>query len=494
MVLLLSYSFQNSNSGIEKEIVIKGKINNYANHKDKKTIQIIRTDIFDRDNKYNAIINENGDFRISFLSAYTQEYYLNFGTLFSLFCYPGDSLYLEIDADIFNDQNNKYPNGAFFVIIPGSEIGKANQELSKFKEELPNDRYIYQNANDAEKNKSSVEYKEYIQQRENEYNSFLKDFIAQNNTTELFKNWINDHLKYESWRDLMRYRWIHPTYNKIVEDSFQIPKDYFSFLGDYDMNDNKLFSRTHIDFLHELSMYSSRNPKDSLIKARVALKEKQTAVAGDILKNMIRTNVSGFTCDLFTTKFYLDILNGQQIDIFNAVYDSGYTTQPYFLNTINEEYINLKKLLSNKNTDGAKLSSLKTSITTQLIDSIAAKYKNKVIYVDFWAPWCSPCMQEMPFSKEIQEYYKNENVVFLFLASRCKEDSRKSTIANKKLTGEHMLLTDDQFNVLSSILGISGIPHYSLIDKSGKIYMKNAPRPSDIIELKNEIEKLIKNK
>lgn len=292
----------------------------------------------------------------------------------------------------------------------------------------------------------------------------------------------------------MRYRWTHPTYNKIAEDSFQIPKDYFSFLGDYDMNDNKLFSRTHIDFLHELSMYSRRNPKDSLIKASVAFKEKRTAVAADILINMIKTNVSGFTCDLFITKFYLDILNGQQMDIFNAVYDSAYTTHPYFLNTINEEQVNLKKFLSNKNTDGAKLTSLKTSITNQLIDSIAAKYKNKVIYVDFWAPWCSPCMQEMPFSKEIQEYYKNENVVFLFLASRCKEDSWKSTIANKKLTGEHILLTDDQFNVLSSILGISGIPHYSLIDKNGEIYMKKAPRPSDKIELKNEIEKLIKNK
>ena len=268
----------------------------------------------------------------------------------------------------------------------------------------------------------------------------------------------------------------------------------FSFLGDYDMNDNKLFSRTHIDFLHEFSMYSSRNPKDSLIKMRVALKEKRTVVAVDIIKNMIRTNASGFTSDLFITKFYLDILNGQQIDIFNAVYDSSYTTQPYFLNIINEEYANLKKFLSNKNTDGAKLTSLKTSITTQLIDSIAAKYKNKVIYIDFWAPWCGPCMNEMPFTKEIQEYFKNEKVVFLFLASRCKEDSWKSTIVNKKLTGEHILLTDDQFNILSSILGINGIPHYSLIDKRGNINLKNAPRPSDKIELKNEIEKLLKNK
>jgi hypothetical protein len=53
-------------------------------------------------------------------------------------------------------------------------------------------------------------------------------------------------------------------------------------------------------------------------------------------------------------------------------------------------------------------------------------------------------------------------------------------------------LTNDQFNILSSQFDISGVPHYTLIDKKGDIVLKKAPRPSDKKTLIREIEKLLK--
>jgi thiol-disulfide isomerase/thioredoxin len=487
IIALISFwacSNQQNDFGIEKNIIITGTITNYEVGKSPQTIEIIRRDFFDLNEKYVKNINVDGTFKFEFPIAYTQESYLKYGNLISLLCVPGDSLNIQIDNNILQDNESQE-----HIKFSDTEIGKTNWLIYQFKAELPNENYIYNKAYDAEKNLTHEEFTKYISNRENEYFAFLDKFQKANQTTELFDTWVNDHLKYESWNDLMRYRWTHPHYNKIESDSFNLPESYFAFLSNYNMNDNKLFSIPHADFLHELSMYSNQNPKDSLIKAISTYHTHGFEKTFDILKSMIGLNANGFTKDLILTKYYLGIIEGQELEMFEAVYDSNYTAQSYFINTINKEHQKLKDYLSNQNTANANLSDIESSIVTGIIDSISQKYSGKVIYIDFWAPWCSPCMSEMPYSKEVQEYFEDSDVVFLFLANRCKADSWKATIANNKLTGEHILLTDDQFNVLAGLLNISGIPHYTLIDKQGKIVLKDAPRPSDKDKLINEINR-----
>ena len=475
---------QNSNFGINNSyVIITGKVQNFTNNIDQQTIQIICRDFFERQIDYTTKINKDGHFSIRFPSAFPQEFYLKYKALVRIFCNPGDSLYIEID---------KYPNGKYFCKFPDKELGKTNQQITKFMEGLPKEKYVYNKWNEAEKNKSPYEFKDFIQARDHEYGAYLENFYYENNPTQQFRKWVSDHLKYESLNDLMRYSWTHPNHNNIDINNFQLPEDYFSFLKYYNMNDNEMFSIAHFDFLHELSIYSSRNPRDSLVKLMAVYKVKKLDRLGEIMINMIMENSTGFTRDLLITEFYVNLLKAQDKDTFKASYKSSRVNEPYFQNIIINESNALKKFLSNKNTNGVNIVALKSSITSDLINTISTKYKNKVIYIDFWAPWCSPCMEEMPFSKEIQAHFQNKDVIFLFLANRCKDDSWKATIANKKLTGEHMLLTDDQFNVLSSNLGIGGIPHYSLIDKKGIIVMNNAPRPSEKDKLIDEIENLLK--
>jgi hypothetical protein len=98
-------------------------------------------------------------------------------------------------------------------------------------------------------------------------------------------------------------------------------------------------------------------------------------------------------------------------------------------------------------------------------------------------------MREMEYSKQNQEYFKSEDVIFLFLANNCSEDSWKATIANEELTGEHILLNGNQYSELRELFGIGGIPHYAIIDKEGNIVSKDAPRPHNIEFLKKELNR-----
>lgn len=45
------------------------------------------------------------------------------------------------------------------------------------------------------------------------------------------------------------------------------------------------------------------------------------------------------------------------------------------------------------------------------------QYEGKAVFVNFWATWCKPCVQEMPTIAVAQEKLKNENVVFLFASN-----------------------------------------------------------------------------
>lgn len=161
---------------------------------------------------------------------------------------------------------------------------------------------------------------------------------------------------------------------------------------------------------------------------------------------------------------------------------------------VNQKYFAKKELVENpailKQTH---LIDIDSKITAPFLDTIVERYKGKLMYIDFWGPWCMACLDEMPESLKRQKEYMNKNVAFLYFACRSKKNIWKAKISEMKLTGEHYLLSDDQYKVLARTFDISGLPHYVLINKNGKIADINAPRPSEKENLRKAINKYLAN-
>lgn len=59
------------------------------------------------------------------------------------------------------------------------------------------------------------------------------------------------------------------------------------------------------------------------------------------------------------------------------------------------------------------------SLTGEEID--IDEFKNKIVFINFWATWCKPCIQEMPTIENAQSQLKNKNVVFLLASNEATE-------------------------------------------------------------------------
>lgn len=45
------------------------------------------------------------------------------------------------------------------------------------------------------------------------------------------------------------------------------------------------------------------------------------------------------------------------------------------------------------------------------------EFKDKIVFINFWATWCKPCIQEMPSIDKARQFLKDQNVVFLLASN-----------------------------------------------------------------------------
>ena len=133
----------------------------------------------------------------------------------------------------------------------------------------------------------------------------------------------------------------------------------------------------------------------------------------------------------------------------------------------------------------------------ELLREIVKPYEGKLVYLDVWGTWCSPCKREMEHASGIKQAMKGKEVVFLYLANRSPEESWKNVIKEYGLTGEqvvHYNLPEVHQDKLEKYLKVRSFPTYILVDRKGNIVDRNPPRPSSEKRLVDYLNECLQKK
>lgn len=99
-----------------------------------------------------------------------------------------------------------------------------------------------------------------------------------------------------------------------------------------------------------------------------------------------------------------------------------------------------------------------------------ADFSGKVVIVDLWATWCSPCRQEIPHLIEMAKNYKSKGVEVIGLTNENPAtDSQKVKDFSKQFKINYPLGWADPSMQVGLMNGRNGIPQTIIIGRDGKV-------------------------
>ncbi len=428
---------------------------------------------------YTAKINEAGQFTIEFYPKTKREVQL-YPIEDILVIQPGDSLFIQKD---FKNIGNTSFSG---------DRADLNQQISKFR-----GKYLGRYPTDY--NQTYLDFKNKCEKEKESNYQRLISFQEENSCSDEFNSWAIKQIELDYCNALFHYPFQHLIRTKIeLTDS----TEYFSFIENLeDKVDNSIVMSDYFKTTEQYVQYQImkfqkeyRQPnfnKDTIVD--IMIEDLFSTTENNYLAQFSLSTLLNFSLSSNKTDWidnYRDQINSKIKDAFLKN-----NLQEHY-DRVNEYNNNPKRfsdaiLSSNNIIEPDKGISLKSNKEKNTVKELIDANPGKVIYVDFWATWCPPCLHYMQYSKQLIADFESKDVEFAFICINSNEDLWKEKIKELKIGGQHIFCDFETTRAIRKRFNFSGVPYYLLINKEGVIVDFGLHLNPQSGYAKTQIEKLL---
>ena len=421
-----------------------------------------------------AILDSSGNFKTELELFNPQEVVLSYeNSLATLYLHPGDTLYLSIDANLFQKDDHPY----YEVNGKNSTTSQNIRDYLKF-----HTPFTYDQNYKPKYDKPFNEFLSNIKMHLTIEDSVLQEFHKQNKPTDEFMRWAKDDVLYSSFSFFMNYFAIndkkHKEYRTEIFNTGLFPND-----------DSAIINSNYIWFLSQypfMKYYAADSVAMELFKKDIKNSFTRT------FDNLIKNEKPGLSRDIMIYKMFdmFDGRHGVPTENSTALCEKykTYINNHELNSKLEEKVSNFNRQENKKNVFVDLKLKAKSETIAKFWETLETKYKNKAIYIDIWATWCAPCRGELPHLVDLSNYYKDKPVAIVTICLASNKDEWEKAISKISNVSDNYFFSKDDSDLLGDELKVNGFPTHLIINRKGELIDKNI---SNISSVKETLTKLL---
>ncbi len=262
-----------------------------------------------------------------------------------------------------------------------------------------------------------------------------------------------------------KYR-LASNYSFLTNKQKEIPSNYYDFMMDLSVRENDLLSvEEYKKYLDNYYTYRYNEDKP-IVNSEKDLVFSEYSLASNIYEDRVK--------NYFLTKKFGELLEMYPYDLTKK-YISDYMSNVYS----NEYRTYIDKKIEKAINGSSESKAFDFSLKDQNGKIVKlSDFKGKVVYLNFWASWCLPCLGEIENHNQIQQQYKDRDFITIMVS--IDEDIKAWKKALPKYDKNIIQLQmGGMKNEIATKYNLKSIPKSLVINKDGVIIHSDIPVPSN---------------